>query len=151
MIKYRKHSRIDIPYRIKWLNDKEINKFLVDDINKKTNIKKQEEWFDKYEDNKSKFFFTILDNNKPIGIIGLTKNNIFIVIGEKEYHNKGIGKKACRYIIDYSFNELKLKEIKLEVDKDNIAAIYLYKSLGFKEYNIINNQVYMSLEKTTNM
>ncbi len=145
MISFRKHNREDIPYRIKWLNDKEINRFFIDDVDKKTNTKEQEEWFNNYEKNKDKIFFTILDNNNPIGMVGLTKNNLFIVIGEKEYHGKGIGKKACKYIIDYAFNTLNFKKIKLEVNKYNLPAIHLYKSLGFKEDKVVKDEVYMSI------
>ncbi len=56
-----------------------------------------------------------------------------------EYQNKGYGFEACRAIIDYGINTLELKEIKVNIDRDNIKSIRLAKKIGFlfwyvKEY-----------------
>ena len=138
MIKIRKHLPKDISYRVKWLNNHNVNKFIGDEIGKKTNLKKEKEWFDDYQKDKSKKFFTICDNFKPIGFIGLSsiskvnKNaDLFIVIGEDDYRGKGIGKIATEWMIDYGFKKLKLHKINLGVIKDNILAVKLYQSLGF--------------------
>ncbi|MCK5320426.1 GNAT family N-acetyltransferase [Candidatus Parcubacteria bacterium] len=138
MIKIRKHLPKDIPCRVKWLNNPDVNKFIGDEIGKKTNLKKEKEWFADYQKDKSKKFFTICDNSKPIGFIGLSsiskinKNaDLFIVIGEDDYRCKGIGKIAMEWIIDYGFKKLKLHKINLGVIKDNIPAVKLYQSLGF--------------------
>ena len=72
MITIRKHTRDDIPYRVKRLNNSQVTKFLGDDHAKGTTFKKQKEWFDAYEKNKEKQFFTICDNKKPIGFMGLS-------------------------------------------------------------------------------
>lgn len=52
------------------------------------------------------------------------------VIGVK-YQNKGYGTEACRAIIDYGINNLGLKEIKVNIDRDNEKSIRLAKRLGF--------------------
>ncbi len=138
MIKIRKHLEKDIPYRIKWLSNPEVNKFIGDEIGKKTNRKQEENWFIEYKKNKNKKFFTICDNNKPIGFMGLSniskinKNaDLFIAIGEDEYRGKGIGKIAMKWLINHGFNKLKLQKINLGVIQDNTPAVNLYKSLGF--------------------
>lgn len=138
MIKIRKHLQKDIPYRVKWLNNPKVNKFIGDESGRGTNLKKEREWFSNYQKDKNKKFFTICDDSKPIGFMGLSnisktnKNaNLFIAIGEDDYRGKGIGKIAMKWLINYGFNKLKLHKISLGVAKDNLSAVKLYKSLGF--------------------
>ena len=138
MIKIRKLLQKDIPYRIKWINNPSVNKFIGDKIGQKTNLKKEKEWFVNYQKSKNKKFFIICDDLKPIGFMGLSNINkvnknadLFIAIGEDDYRGKGIGKIAMKWIIDYGFNKLKLHKINLGVIKNNIPAVNLYKSLGF--------------------
>ena len=62
----------------------------------------------------------------------LNKNaDLFIAIGEDNCRDKGIGKIAMEWIINYGFNKLNLRKINLGVVKNNIPAVKLYKSLGF--------------------
>ncbi len=146
-INFRKHKKSDIDWRIKWLNDEKINKFVLDDSTKKTNEAEQKKWFDDYEKNTSKEFFTILYEKSPIGLIGLSKinkrlksANLFIMIGEKKFHGRGIGYISSQFIMNYVFEKLKLKRIDLEVDRNNLSAIKLYKNLGFKENKKLSNK-----------
>ena len=138
MIKIRKHLQKDIPYRVKWLNNPHVNKFIGDELGQKTNLQKEKKWFTNYKKAKNKKFFTICDDSKPIGFLGLSnisnpnKNaDLFIAIGEDDYRGKGIGKISMKWIIDYGFTKLKLHKINLGVTKDNISAVKLYQSLGF--------------------
>ncbi|MFA6072395.1 MAG: GNAT family protein [Janthinobacterium sp.] len=138
MIKIRPHLQKDIPYRVKWLSNPEVNKFIGDKIGQKTNLKEQRRWFFNYQKAKNKKFFTICDASKPIGFMGLSnisktnKNaDLFIAIGEDNYRGKGIGRISMEWLIDYGFNKLKLHKINLGVIKDNIPAVNLYKALGF--------------------
>lgn len=138
MIKIRKHLKEDIPYRVKWLNNPNVNKFIGNELGQKTNLKKEQDWFNDCVKNKNKKFFTICDNSKPIGFMGFSnisrrnKNaDLFIVIGEDDYRGKGVGKIAMKWIIDYGFDKLKFHKINLGVVKNNASAVNLYKSLNF--------------------
>lgn len=54
-------------------------------------------------------------------------NNIFVL---KEYRSQGVGSKLLEYLL----KKCKICEnITLEVRKDNINALHLYKKFGFKE------------------
>jgi len=158
MIKIRRHLEKDIPCRVKWLSNPNVNKFIGDELGQKTSLLKEKAWFNNYNKDKNKKFFTICDNTKPIGFMGLSniskinKNaDLFVAIGEDDYRGKGIGKIAIKWIIDYGFNKLKLHKINLGVIKDNVAAVNLYKSLGFviegemKEEVFYKNKFYHSL------
>ena len=138
-MKIRPQKRIDIPYRVKWLNNSMVNKYIGDEIGKRTSRIKQEKWFDDYLKDKNKRFFTILFNDEPVGLIGfsnISKQNknadLFVVIGEDNYRGKGIGRNSMSWLIDFGFNRLGLHKINLGVVKDNIPAVSLYKRLGFK-------------------
>ncbi|MFN8207329.1 MAG: GNAT family N-acetyltransferase [Bacteroidales bacterium] len=53
---------------------------------------------------------------------------------QKEYRNKGIGKKALEFIFKQAPG-LQLKTILMEVEKHNAHAIHLYEKLGFRDHN----------------
>lgn len=138
MIKFRKHLKSDIPYRVKWLCNPKVNRFIGDEIGQPTTLKKEQEWFNNYLKDENKKFFTICDDTKPIGFMGFShirkqnKNaDIFIAIGEDDYRGKGVGKIAMRWLIEYGFNKLHLHKINLGVIKENTPAVKLYKSMGF--------------------
>ena len=149
MIKIKPQTRDDIKYRVKWLNDPTVNKYIGDTIGQCTTLKKQEKWFDDYKKVKGKKFFTIYDNDKPIGWMGLSNINktnknadIFLAIGEDEYRGKGYGKIALLWLIDYAFKKLNLHKINLGVIENNIFAIKLYKSVGFEVEGKMKDEVW---------
>jgi len=138
MLKIRLHLRKDIPLRVKWLNNPLVSRFVVDEPNKKTTLKKETEWFNNYSKDRKKKFFTICINSIPIGIMGLSNINrknlnadLFIAIGEDEYRGKRFGKQSVEWLLNYAFNKLKLHKVKLGVIDANTHAISVYKSLGF--------------------
>jgi RimJ/RimL family protein N-acetyltransferase len=86
--------------------------------------------------------FGIIDSktDKSIGHLSLMNINHIngtadfgIVIGEKEYWNKGYGTEATKLILDYGFNLLNLHNIILSVYDFNKRAIASYLNIGFKE------------------
>lgn len=138
MITFRKHSSKDIPYRVTWLNNPLVNKFIGDELGQKTTLAKQRAWFKAYAKATNKQFFTICDGTKPIGFMGLSnisktnKNaDVFIAIGDDNYRGKGIGRMAMTWLIAYGFKKLRLHKLNLGVIKDNLPAVSLYQSLGF--------------------
>ncbi len=66
------------------------------------------------------------------------KNNWYetqIIIGEKEYWNKGYGTKAIQLLIKKAKN-LGITKIYLEVRPDNIRAVRTYEKSGFQKIKI---------------
>lgn len=151
MIKIRVHKKSDIEFRLKWLNNPKINKFIGDNPGKKTTFKKQRKWFEDYKNNNKKKFFTICDDKKPIGFMGLSNINkinknadLFIVIGEDNYRGKGFAKKAIVWLTNFGFRKLGLHKINLGVIEENIVAIKLYKSVGFKIEGKMKDEIYFN-------
>lgn len=50
-----------------------------------------------------------------------------------DYWRKGIAGEAVGCVIEYGFNELKLRKIFADVDPDNSASVGLLKKLGFRQ------------------
>ena len=149
MMKIREHTKEDIPLRVKWLNNPKVNKLIGDEPGKETDLQKQKDWFDNYEKDENKKFFTICDNELPIGIVGLSnisENNknadLFIAIGEDEYRGKGFGKESMKWILNFAFEELKLNKVNLGVFEENESAVMLYKNIGFEIEGIMKEEVY---------
>ncbi|HBM46183.1 TPA: hypothetical protein DDZ75_04365 [Patescibacteria group bacterium] len=137
IISFKPHSREEIPLRVKWLNNREANKYAIENPEHETTTEEQTVWYDRYEQNPYKKFFTIFDDEKPIGFMGLSDIDkeavAFIMIGEDDYRGKGIGKISLKYLIDYGFKELGLKRMTASTDPRNEPVIKLNKSVGFRE------------------
>lgn len=153
MITFRPHAREDLPLRIKWLNNQSAMKY-ASDSTEDTDAQKENNWFDDYENNPAKKFFTICADDLPIGFMGVRKidekekiGNVFILIGEDDYRGKGIGLISMNWLIDYAFNVLHLEKLDLEVDKRNLHAIELYKTLNFQTVGEVGDEWEMLLLK----
>lgn len=150
MLKIKSHSRKDIPFRVKWLNNPAVSIFVGEEPDKKTHLKKETEWFDRYVKNRQKKFFTIYVDSQPIGFMGLSdisvrsKNaNIFIAIGEDDYRGKGWGEKSLAWLLDFAFKELDFHKVNLGVVDANIPAIKLYKKMGFMIEGKMKDEVFI--------
>jgi RimJ/RimL family protein N-acetyltransferase len=129
-----------------WWNDPETVKYL------------QNNWVitaEKQKENlisKSKsHHYSIIDNeiNELIGEVCFVDINyvnrcaeISVIIGNKEYQNKGYGKEALKLLINYGYQSLSLNCIFLRVYEKNERAINCYKSVGFKQSGMIRQGAY---------
>lgn len=138
------HNSLDY---VKWMNDTEVNKYLESGGDyteeKLQNFLKQVE-----SDNILFWAIHIKENNKHIGNIKIdpvnTKHKYAeygIMMGDKTEWGKGFAKESTLLIIDFCFNGLlNLRKINLGVHAKNLAAIELYKKIGFKvEGRFINH------------
>jgi len=126
----------DIPDKIRWINDAENNLYLHYDI--PLEYEKTMQWF-RNKNNEKRLDLVIEYCGKPVGLIGLVeidrvnnKAEYYICLGEKEFKGKGIAKSATKMLIDYSFTELGLNKVFLNVDAQNIVACHLYEKCGFE-------------------
>lgn len=69
-----------------------------------------------------------------------------IMIGSPEHRNKGIGSEAVSLVLKYGFEFLGLLKISLDVIKSNVAALRVYKKLGFIEEGIFHKHFYFNNE-----
>ena len=136
-LRYIKLSDVNDNY-LSWLNDDEVMKGIV---TSGYNLQKLQSYVrGKINSTHTHFFAIVLKlNNVHIGNIKLdfhdSKSNLSemgVLIGDKNYWGKGIAKEACNLILNYGFKKLELRKIFLAVFENNVSAIKLYSSLGFK-------------------
>ena len=79
------------------------------------------------------------EDDKFIGFVGLkncnplTRRSLLGIVFDADFVSDGYGYDAMQLLLDYYFNELRFKEMLLEVNLFNERALNLYKKLGFKE------------------
>lgn len=81
------------------------------------------------------YFIEVLENNDfiPVGDVTFSKDDMPIVIGNKNYRGQGIGKKVIEALIERARN-LGYQELKVnEIYNYNIASQKLFESCGFKK------------------
>jgi len=100
------------------------------------------DYINKVINSKNDYVFAICDkeNNKHIGNISLQKINhnyknaeVAIIIGEKDYWGKGIGREAWQLVMDYGFNILNLHRIYCGTHEENFGMQKIAVSCGMKE------------------
>ena len=85
------------------------------------------------------------DESKTIGISEIYPRSSVhgvisrVLIGDKAYRGKGIGKILIRRLVDIGFGELGYEAISLKVYDFNKAAIKTYQGVGFK---VVENEHY---------
>ncbi len=121
----------------KWFNDPEIRQYISNRF--PFSLFKEEDIIKRMNDHEH-VLLTICHkkSGELIGNISIELNwvnrrgMLGIIIGEKDFQNKGYGKEAIRLMLNYAFYELNLHKIVLEVYDYNERAVNLYKKLGFK-------------------
>lgn len=123
-----------------WINNMEVNKYID---SKETTIEELKKYINKRWYDPNCLFLGIFLKNKDIHIGNIKlepidfekrKATLGILIGEKEYWNKGYATETLKTLTSYAFNSLRLNEINLGVYKENIGAIKAYEKTGFKIY-----------------
>lgn len=131
----------DFNFFFKWHSDPEI-RFLTTMHPFPVTEKMERDWFDNavkdYSNKRVIFVIEENDSSQPIGYFQFTEINYInrnamlgIVIGEKAYQGKGLGKEIMELGINYGFMNLNLKKINLLVLEINANALKLYTKLGF--------------------
>ena len=132
-----------------WRNHPEIRKWMYN----QDEIKLDEHlsFIDSLQSRKDKLYFLVKKKDEFIGVIDFTQLVEKISVHMGIYSNpniKGNGKILLNKIIDYSFNNLKVKRIFSEVFAENDKAHNLYKKFNFKDISekIVNNKKVICME-----
>ncbi|MFB7139867.1 GNAT family N-acetyltransferase [Gottfriedia sp. NPDC056225] len=148
-MKIRQVLPSDVPIMHKWECDDEIGKLVG--IEKPRSLEEIVQGYEKYFNGlkPNLHLFTIEYNGVCVGRIELgnldQENNhaaFGIVIGDQSMHNKGLGSFALNYLLNYSFNELKLVKVYCEVYDFNIASQNFLTKLGFHLDGILRKHEY---------
>ncbi|MFS0645400.1 GNAT family N-acetyltransferase [Siminovitchia sp. 179-K 8D1 HS] len=145
-ISLRKFQESDIPYKVRWINDENNNKYLHYDLplsEDKTMI-----WFKTLKGRNDRVDYTITYNGVPVGLIGLLnidnknkKAEYYICLGDEKYKGKGIASIATDLLIKIGYSELGLQKIYLYTEVENIKAQKLFEKVGFKKEGLMKNDL----------
>ena len=133
----------------RWFNDPEVTLYMNKGVKNNT-IEDQLAFYNKVVSSDNNLVVAICDHktNKHIGTTGLHNiswsqgNAQFgIIIGEKDYWGMKVGSKSWRMLINYGFENLKLKSIDTKIFSKNLASIKIAEKCGFKTINLLKNDV----------
>lgn len=145
-IDIRKFKEKDIPYKVKWINDVNNNKYLHYDL--PLNEVNTLVWFNNLKGRIDRVDYCITIDGNPAGLIGLLnidqknkKAEYYICMGSDEYKGKGIATIATKLLFYKAYNEIKLSKIYLYTEKDNIQAQRLFDKVGFEKEGLLKNDL----------
>jgi RimJ/RimL family protein N-acetyltransferase len=112
---------------------------IMDDSDADFNLEKEIEYLKKCNESVTSKVFVAKIDGRIVGDCWLTghmsdktKHNVCLGVAVlKEYWHKGLGRLLIEHTINYARITTEIKNIYLEVRKDNEFAIKLYESLGF--------------------
>jgi UDP-4-amino-4,6-dideoxy-N-acetyl-beta-L-altrosamine N-acetyltransferase len=135
-IQLKRISLDDIELLRTWRNDPKIvaNMF----FSKYISPEMQEQWYLSLKP--SDFYFIIICSNQPIGLIHLFQENdedrsayAGLFIYEEKFLGSPFSILASILLLNFAFEERKLKLVKAKIREDNFIAISYNQQLGFKQ------------------
>jgi RimJ/RimL family protein N-acetyltransferase len=116
-----------------WLQDAEVKRLtMTPDFTRE----QQRRWFDRLPEMKDYLIWGLLCDNVPIGAVGLKhitgdEAEYWGYIGQRDYWGAGLGGEMMKFIFGKA-GSLSLRELYLNVHKDNARAVGLYAKAGFR-------------------
>ncbi|MBK5214569.1 MAG: GNAT family N-acetyltransferase [Flavobacteriaceae bacterium] len=137
---------------VSWRNNPIIWEKTINSPTRFITIKEENAWIKKVIADKKSYRFAIEVKSVYIGNVQLTniendESYFGIFLGDTNYWGRGIAKQATKIILDYGFNILKLKKIKLRVRSNHTVAHNMYLKLGFQEVDRNVDVIFMDIEK----
>ncbi|AGK98072.1 acetyltransferase, ribosomal protein N-acetylase [Clostridium pasteurianum BC1] len=148
----RAYKEEDIKLAMKFVNDRELKKFLVTNIPFPMSLWEEETWVKAQKGSESgEYNFAIEDikTNKYIGGCGIQKVNwltrvavVGIMIGDKDYWSKGYGTDAMKVLMKFIFEDMNINKIRLNTFSFNERAKKCYEKCGFEVEGILKNEIF---------
>lgn len=135
----------DLPTLNRWRNDPELIAWLTNQF-RYIGPQVDQQWFAHYQQNRDRavrLAIVAQPNAQFVGTVQVTQVDarnqqaeFSILLGEKRYWSRGIGKLATRGILRHAFRDLNLHRLYLHVLPDNHRAIRLYETVGFRHEGV---------------
>jgi RimJ/RimL family protein N-acetyltransferase len=129
----------DFPIIYSWFDDEEIMELAFGISRTESGFKNLLDSYKKeIEGNRQAFFGVENENNQLIGfsshtfLEGERRARIGILIGRRDYWNKGYGRDAVMTLLHYLFEEKKVETVELDTAFFNIRAQKCFEACGFK-------------------
>lgn len=133
----RPPERSDIPVFQRWINDREVNRWLL--FRWPMSLAEEERWFEAITSSATdRMLVIVAPDGVPVGNLGLHRIDhrqraaeCGISVFEKAYWNQGLGTDALVTLLRFSFEELNLHRVSLIVQEENHRARRCYEKVGF--------------------
>ncbi len=150
-VRLRPVEREDLPRFVRWFGDAEVRRHLS--VYLPLSLVQEERWFERLTERLESGREVVLAidtlDGVHIGNSGLHaidwKNRsaeLGIVIGEKDYWDRGCGTDAVRLLLRLAFGEMNLHRVYLRVDEDNLRGIRCYEKCGFQKEGLLRDAVF---------
>ena len=135
---------------LQWFNDSKVCAFNSHAIFP-NNVKKMQGYFDFLQDTNTAVVLAIIVKEKDIHIGNISLQEIdwvsrsaefAIILGEKDYWQKGFSYEAAKLIIDYAFDRLNLNRIYCGTSSENIGMQKLAEKLYMKKEGVRRSAMY---------
>jgi RimJ/RimL family protein N-acetyltransferase len=151
MVRLREYRKEDIPMRLSYINDPELQKYLICDTPYPMTLHEEEKWFESISalGNTYKFAIETLEETKFIGGCSINdvdwKNSVATVgifIGNKDYWGKGYGTDAIITLDSFIFTQMNINKVRLTCYSFNDRAIKSYEKCGFKIEGVLRQEMF---------
>ncbi len=149
-VRIRAIEKTDIDEIMKWVNDPEVIGNLL--MRYPVSQYQEEKWIETAlggDNQRNKVFAFETKEGVYLGGIGLhsidwenSNAEVGIVIGKKEYWNKGYGTDAMMTMLDFAFNQMNLHRVYLRVFEFNQRGIKSYEKCGFTKEGVLRHDRY---------
>jgi len=140
-VRLRLIEKADLPMTLKWRNKDHIRRWFINSEIILANV--HNAWYKQYLERDNDFVFIIEtrdDALRPVGQISVynidwsTRRAEFgrLIIGEDDARGRQLAQLATKLLLKISFNQFSLKEVYLEVYRENAPAIAVYQKCGFQ-------------------
>lgn len=147
----RPAERGDVPQFVGWFNDWSTSRTLT--IRAPMSIAMEELWFERAVADQGKtgyiFVACLIEDDRPIGTIGLHtldldngSAGLGISIGAATDRRRGLGSDMLRALLDFSFRNLRLERIWLDVCDFNPGARRVYARVGFVDEGTARHAIF---------
>lgn len=130
----RKLKEKDAPFMLEWMHDKNVTKYLKKNFSEMQILNCLNFISYSLSDKNNLHLAVVNDNDEYMGTVSLKNinevNAEFAITMRQIAQGHGYARYGMREIINYGFENLKVKEIYWNVLKDNIHAIHFYEKMG---------------------
>ncbi|QDG53957.1 GNAT family N-acetyltransferase [Persicimonas caeni] len=148
-LRLRKPLMEDAPLRHKWFADPQVTRYLPLAGKDELPIEDIRDYLEMVTDSNRPVFDVSIEllDGVTIGsasyrdVVDGESAELSIVLGEAKARGRGLGREAMELMLDYGFDEMKLKHVWLVVRADNDVAVALFESLGFETAEVLEDAV----------
>ena len=145
-------SLADRKLLLEWRNSPEVSRWMYTDH--MISVGEHDQWFDRMFIDSSVIYWKILTDGNPIGTVFLTAIDTDskscawgIYLADVSARGRGIAQSACLLSLHYAFHVLNLSVVRCEAIRENIRAIALYESVGYKQVGVVVDALIRGSEK----